>query len=44
MTRTRSCDSPAPANGGDDCEDGDESQSESCNSNPCKGTRNISII
>ena len=42
MTRTRSCDSPAPANGGDTCP-GDRSQSEGCD--PCpQGMENIMNI
>ena len=43
MTRTRNCDSPAPANGGDDCEDGDESQSVSCNDFRCEGDNSCHI-
>ena len=34
ITRTRSCDNPVPALGGDDCA-GDNTDSEICNSLPC---------
>ena len=40
-TRTRLCDSPAPAYGGDTCP-GDDSQSDECNNQPCKGKGNKS--
>ena len=36
QTRTRKCDSPAPAHGGDDC-DGDDEQSRQCQVKPCPG-------
>ena len=35
ITRTRNCDSPAPAHGGESCA-GDESQSKGCTNDPCR--------
>ena len=35
-SRNRSCDNPAPLNGGRDCE-GAAFETESCNTNPCAG-------
>ena len=34
--RTRECNNPAPASGGDDCE-GDATQTRECNKHKCKG-------
>ena len=42
ITRSRECDSPAPANGGDDCP-GDGSQSETCSNGPCVGETAIAL-
>ena len=43
MKRTRECDSPAPANGGETCP-GDRSQSEGCNKDPCPQGIELYII
>ena len=37
QTRERSCNNPAPANGGADCE-GSLKEAENCNSGPCPGS------
>ena len=36
-TRARACDSPAPANGGDDCtvDGSSKTETKNCNQNPC---------
>lgn len=39
--RSRKCDNPAPANGGEPCV-GPSQQSRSCNSHPCKS--NVTLI
>ena len=41
QVRSRSCDDPAPANGGSDCA-GDNSETQSCNTPACPG--NVSLM
>ena len=47
-TRARACDSPAPANGGDDCtvDGSSKTETKNCNQNPCssKQFNNVGTI
>ena len=45
-TRARACDSPAPANGGDDCtvDDSSNTETQNCNKNPCSSKQFNNVV
>ena len=45
-SRARACDSPAPANGGDDCtvDDSSNTETQNCNKNPCSSKQFNNVV